>query len=92
MPRTIPQSKIMQPAGNFHHQVTDRVFPVADFVLDDATALHTTHRVLNPYFLARNTLIICFLCVGQFTTARFLDRLLDHDTRDGKTLKPHILI
>ncbi len=92
MPGTITQSKIMQPAGNFHNHVTDRVFPVADFVLDDATALHTTHRVLNPHFLARNALIIYLLCVVYFTTARFLDRLLDHDTRDGKTLKPHILI
>ncbi len=92
MPRTIPQAQIMQAAGDVHHHVADRGLPVADFLLDDATALHTAHRVLNPHFLARNAPIFCFLCVGQFTTARFLGRLLDHDTRDAKALKPHILI
>lgn len=92
MPRTITQSKIMQAAGDVHHQVAERGPPVADFLLDDATALHTAHRVLNPHFLARNPTIVCFLCIGQFTTARFLGRLLDHDTSDGKALKPHILI
>ena len=92
MPGMIPQSKIMQAAGDGHHQVVDRSLPVAEFLLDDSAALHTAHRVLNPHFLARNPLIVCFLCIGQFTTARFLGRLLDHDTRDGKALKPHILI
>ena len=91
MPRTITQSQIMQAAGDVHHQVADRGLPVADFLLDDATALHTAHRVLNPHVLARNASILCFLCVGQFTTARFLGRLLDHDPRDGKAVKAHIL-
>ena len=92
MPGTITQPKIMQAAGDVHHHVTDGGLPIADFLLDYATALHTAHRVLNPHFLARNPTILCFLCIGQFTTPRFLGRLLDHDTRDGKALKPHILI
>ncbi len=92
MPGTITQSKIMQPAGNFHNQVTDRVFPVADFVLDDATALHTTHRVLDPHFLARDALVGRFLGISQVPATRFLGGLCNRDVRDGKSLKPHVLI
>ncbi len=92
MPRTVTQSKIMQAAGNLHHHVADRGLPVADFLLDDPTALHPAHRMLDPYFLARNPMLVCLLCISEFTTARLLGRLLDQDAHDGKALKPHILI
>ena len=92
MPGTVPQAKIMQPAGDFHDQVADPRLPVADFVLDDATPLHTAHRVLNPHFLARYALVVRFLIIGQFTSTRFLCWLLDHDVCDRKSLKSHVLI
>jgi hypothetical protein len=92
MPRTVSQAEIMQSTGNFHHHITDHVLPVADFVFDDAAALHAAHRVLNPHFLARNALILCFLRIRQFTATRFLRWLLDDDVRYGKALKSHVLI
>ncbi len=92
MPRTIPQSQIVQPGGNRHHHVPDRVAPVAEFVPDDATALHAPNRVLNPHFLTRNT-PVCFLLFGcAFTAARFLCWLLDRYVDDREPLKAHILI
>ncbi len=92
MPGPVAQAQIMQPAGDFHDQVTDRGLPVADFVLDDAAPLHTAHRVLNPHFLARDALVVRFLVIGQVTSTRFLGWLLNRDVRDGKPLKPHVLI
>ena len=92
MPRTKAQSKVMQPTGNFHHHVPNIVLPVAEFVLDDATAFHTPTSMLNPHFLAGNALIFCFLLRGQFPTARLLRRLLDQHGRDRKALEPHVLI
>src|SRR5918997_3666320 len=92
MPRTMTQAEIVHPTGNFHHDVTDRVLPVANSVLDDATALHTAHGMLNAHFLARDPLIFFFLHRGEFTTSRFLRRLLHGDVRYRKALKSHILI
>src|SRR5919199_718245 len=92
MPGTVPQPEIMQPTGDFHHQVTDRVVPVAEFVLDDTTPLHPTDGVLNPHSLARNATVLCFLFRRQFTTTRLLRWLLNGYCRDGKALKSHILI
>ncbi len=92
MPGTVTQPEVMQPAGNFHHHVAERALPVADLVFDDAAALHAAHRVLNPHFLAGNALIIYFLCIGQFTTTRFLRWLLNNDVCYGKALKSHVLI
>ncbi len=92
MPGTVAQSEIMQATGDFHHYVADRVLPVAHFLLDNATALHTAHRMLNPHLLARNPTIIFLLLRCQFATAWFLCRLLHTDVRYCKSLKSHILI
>ena len=92
MPGTIPQSEIVQPARDFHHHVADTVLPVADFVLHDTTALHTADCVLNPHFLARSATVLFFLFRSEFTTTGLLDWLLNSHRRDGKSLKPHVLI
>lgn len=92
MPGTIPQSQIVQPSGNGHHRITDDVSPVAEFVLDDAAALHAPDRVLNPHLLAGNAAVFVFLFSRQLPTTRFLGRLLDHDVDDREPLKAHILI
>ena len=92
MPGTKPQSEIMQPARDFHHHVTDRVLPVADFVLDDTTPLHPTDGVLNPHSLARNATVLFFLFQRKFTTTWLLGWLLNSYCRDGKSLKSHVLI
>ena len=77
MPGTKAQSEIMQSAGNGHHQITDRVLPVAHFVLDDPTPLHPTDSVLNPHSLARNATVLFFLFQRKFTTTRLLGWLLN---------------
>ena len=92
MPGTIPQAEIMQPAGDFHHHVTDTVLPVANFVLDDTTTLHTTDGVLNPHFLARNATILFFLLLREFTTTGLLRWLSNSYRHHSKALKPHVLI
>jgi len=86
------QSKVVEAAGDVHHHVTNRVFPVTHFVFHDATPLHATHRVFDPHFLARNSTIGVFLLRCQFTATRLLRWLLDDDVRHGKSLVPHILI
>ncbi len=92
MPRTIPQSKIVQPSGNGHDRVSDRVLPVAEFVRDDATALDAPNRVLNSHFLARSPAVCFLLFGGELPTTWFLCRLLDRYIHDCETLKAHILI
>src|SRR5215210_4938715 len=92
MPGTIPQSEIMQPARDFHHQVTDTVLPIADFVLHDTTAFHTADGVLYPHFLARNATVLFFLLHGEFPSTWLLRWLSYRHRRDRKPLKPHVLI
>jgi hypothetical protein len=92
MPGTIPQSEIMQPARDFHHQVTDTVLPIADFVLHNTTAFHTADGVLYPHFLARNATVLFFLFRREFSTTWLLRWLSNRYCRNGKSLKPHILI
>src|SRR5690242_18922177 len=92
MPGTMTQSQIMQPTGHFHHDVTDRASPVAQFLLDDAASLHTAHRMLYPHLLACNALVLCFLLRCRLTTAWLLCRLLDRYVLDRKSLKSHVLI
>ncbi len=92
MPGTIPQAEIMQPTGDGHHPVPDRVLPVADLVFHDPTALDTTDRMLDPHFLARNATVFFFLFWREFTTTRLFHRLLDRHARNRKSLKPHVLI
>ncbi len=92
MPGTIAQAKIMQPAGNFHHHVTDAVLPVADFVLHDPAALHPTDRMLNPHFLACNAAVLFFLFQREVATTGLLHWLAHRHRRDSKSLKPPVLI
>jgi hypothetical protein len=37
----------MQGTAEFHYQIADALFPQADAVFDDATALHTAVHVLD---------------------------------------------
>ena len=92
MPRTIPQSQIVQATGDRHHQVAEAGLPVAQLVLDDPTALDAAHRVLDPHLLACYTTISLFLLCGQRTTTWFLCWLLDPHVFRGKSLKSHVLI
>jgi hypothetical protein len=92
MPRTIPQSPIVQPGGDGHQHVADGVLPVAEFVLDNAAALHAPNRVLNAHFLAGNPAIFFLVFRCKLATTRFLCRLLDRYIVYRETLKAHILI
>ena len=86
------QSQVMQSTGDLHHHVPDRVSPVAQFLLDDTTALHAAHRMLNSHLFACDAAILHLLLRCQFTTTWFLGRLLDRHVLDGKSLKSHVLI
>lgn len=92
MPGTIAQAEIMQPAGNFHHHVPDTVLPVADFVLHDPAALHATDGMLNSHFLACNAAVLFLLFQRELAPTGFLRWLANRHRRDGKSLKPHVLI
>lgn len=48
--------------------------------------------MLNPHFLPGNAAVFSFLVSRQFTTTRFLGRLLDQDVDDCEPLKAHVLI
>lgn len=82
----------MQSCGNDHHRVSHSVLPVAEFVRDDATALHAPHHVLNPHFFAGNTTVLFLLFGCKRTTAWFLGWLLDGYVCDSESLKAHVLI
>jgi hypothetical protein len=92
MPGTMTQSKIMQPAGERHHQVAEGRLPGAQLVLHDPTALHTAHRMLDPHLLARHTMILLFLLRRQLSTTGFLCWLLNAHVLKGKSLKSHVLV
>ena len=92
MPRTIPQSQVMQSTGDCHHQIAEGCLPVAQFVLDDPTALDTAHRVLDAHLLARYAPVLGFLLGCQLSTTWLLGRLLNHDSLRGEALKSHVLI
>src|SRR5688572_29536190 len=92
IPGTKAEAEVVQPTRDFHHQVTDTVLPVADFVLHDPTALHTADGMLNPHFLACNSTVRFFLLQGEFATTGLLGWLPNSYRRDGKALKPHVLI
>lgn len=92
MPRTMTQSQVMQPAGDRHHQVAEGHLPVAQLLLDDPTALDTTHRVLDAHLLARYPTILFFLLWCQLSTTWLLGWLLDHDRLRCEALKSHVLI
>lgn len=86
------ESKIVQTTGNRHHEVTDVVLPVAQFVLHYPAALHARHGVLDPHFLAGDAVVLGFLVVRQRATAWFLGWLLDVNPGNGKALKAHVLV
>ena len=76
----------MQPAGHFHHEVTDPASPEADAVLDHAAALDAAIDVLDPYAATGVRLIRVFLLLGEFPTAWLFDRLqhLDAIKQEGE--------
>src|SRR5262245_10917665 len=48
LPRGQAYPKVVQGTAEFHYQIVDALFPQADAVFDDATALHTAVDVLDP--------------------------------------------
>ncbi len=83
---------MVQASGNHHHRVADGVLPVAERVLNKATALYAPNRVFNAHFLARNPAIFFRLFDCEGTTAWFLCWLLDRYVYDREALKAHILM
>ncbi len=85
-------SKVVQATGDCHDEVADPVLPIPHLLLNDPAAFDTGHRVLDPHFLARDTLVLRFLRVCERASTWFLSWLLNVTTRNGKALEAHVLI
>jgi len=48
LPRSQPDPEVVQSTAEFHHQIADALFPQADAIFHNATALHATVDMLNP--------------------------------------------
>jgi hypothetical protein len=62
----------VQGTAQFHHQIADTLFPQADPVFDDATALDATVDMLDPQPTLVQGLIGPLLFPGEFLAAWFL--------------------
>ena len=85
-------SQVVQATSDRHNEIADPVLPIPHFLLHDPAALDTGHRVLDPHFLARDTLVLGFLRVCEDATLWFLGWLLDVSAGNGKALEAHVLI
>jgi len=66
--------EVVQGTTDFHHQIADALFPQADSVFDDATALHTAIHMLDPQPAVVQRLVGHVLLQRQFLAAWFLGR------------------
>jgi hypothetical protein len=81
----------MESAAELHDEITGRVLGQPTDIADDMTALDTAVDVFNPYTPSSKRLVVGFLLVGQFSTARFLGGHADGDLLQGKGQKAEIL-
>jgi len=83
--------EVVQGTTEFHHQITDTLFPQADAVLDDATALDTAVDMLDPQPALVERLVGSVLFPCQLLAAGFLQRHEDLDLRERKSQEAQIL-
>ena len=69
--------EVVEGTTEFHHDIADALFPEADPVFDNATALHATVHVLDPQPTLVQCLVGSVLLQRQLLAAGFLGRHKD---------------
>jgi hypothetical protein len=83
--------EVVQGTAEFHHEIADALFPQADPVFDDATALHTAVDMLDPQPPLVQRLVGPLLLQGQLRTAWLLRRHEDRHLREREGQEAQIL-
>src|SRR5262245_7493808 len=91
LPRAHTYPEVVQGTAEFHHQITDALFPQTDAVLHNTAALDTAVDVLDPEPPLVERLVGQVLLQGQLPTARFLRRHEDLDFREREGQEAQIL-
>src|SRR5262249_51280467 len=91
LPRGQAYPKVVQGTAEFYHQIADALFPQADAVFDDATALHTAVYVLDPEPTVVQGLVGPLLLQCQFLAWGFLHRHEDLDLGERERQEAQIL-
>lgn len=92
MPRSEIQPEIVQPTAGFHDFIPEALFPISDFVFNNAIPFHPTNGMFDPDSDFRNEAIVLFVIWGQRLTPGFLFGLDNCHASQGKPLKASILI
>lgn len=72
-------SKVVQPTGDFHHQVVIPILRIPKQILNNATPFDSIDDMFNDDTDSRNQPILFFLLWRQFFSLRFLLRLKRRD-------------
>src|SRR5712691_808931 len=91
LPKGQANTEVMQGTTDFHDQIADALFPQADPIFDDATALHTAVHVLDPQPAVGERLIRYLLLPRELLTAGFLRRHEDLDLGQRERQEAQIL-
>ena len=86
LPGREANTEVVQGTAEFHHEITDTLFPQADPVFDDATALHTPVDMLDPEPARGECLVGPLLLPCQFLASWLLGRheALNVGQREGQ--------
>ena len=90
LPRGQTHPEIVQGTAEFHHQITDPVFPEAEAVLHDTAALDTAVDMLDPPPLVER-LVRTLLLQRQLLATGLLRRHEDHHLRERERQETQIL-
>ena len=90
LPRGQTHPEIVQGTAEFHHQITDSVFPEAEAVLHDTAALDTAVDMLDPPPLVER-LVRTLLLQRQLLAPGLLRRHEDHHLRERERQETQIL-
>src|SRR5712691_7996877 len=91
LPRGQANTEVMQGTTDVHDQIADALFPQADPVFDDATALHTAVDMLDPQPTLVQRLVGSVLLQRQLLAAGFLGRHEDLHLRERERQEAQIL-
>src|SRR5262245_20778647 len=91
LPRGQAYPEVVQGTAEFHHQITDTLFPQADAAFDDATALHAGVDMVDVQPSLVERLVGELLLQGQLCTAGLLGRHEDLHVWEGEGQEAQIL-
>jgi hypothetical protein len=91
LPRSQAHPEVVQGTAELHDQIADALFPQADPVFDDATALDTAVHVLDPQPTIVESLVGALLLHGQLLAPGFLGGHKDLHLREREGQEAQIL-